>query len=366
MRVDQMSVRLALFVGITLGEGHALARLDFVPGSRYTSGRQAAMGDAALSVGEDPATGLFYNPASLGKIRKTSVEPLNFTAYANSPVVERATLKSLSATSLSAVAPTLASHPGEFSGAGGALLPSFGFPGFALGILMQSEMTGKANGDGTLTYRSQYQFVPTVGTGFSLLRGMLRMGYSFQWVNQASGTATVATTADPLGFNQGLAQGSGLSHTAGLALTIPMRFLPSLNFVARNIMGTPYRSYSAYSFTNSPSGVPATEPMTFDASFSVHPLLGKGVGMELVAVNRDMTARSGGTLMGRMAFGTEISFRDRVFLRGGWGGGYLSAGLGLKRSGAEFSLAWYAEEVGTHTLDVLDRRYLLQYQLRAF
>src|SRR5690242_14671582 len=61
----------------------AYAREDLIPGSRYTSGRAAAMGDAYIPLADDVASGLFYNPANLAKVLKTQFEPFNASFYSN-------------------------------------------------------------------------------------------------------------------------------------------------------------------------------------------------------------------------------------------------------------------------------------------
>ena len=113
-------------------------------------------------------------------------------------------------------------------------------------------------------------------------------------------------------------------------------------------------------------GVPDTETMTVDASFSMQPRLGSGVTLNLVVEDRDATNRTGVSFMGHFGLGAEIGFHDRVFLRAGWAGGYISGGLGLKRPGAEMSLTYYSEEIGPGYLAKSDPRYLLQYTLRTF
>src|SRR5256885_561612 len=70
-----------LALGWVLGEGSAHARQDLIPGSRYTSGRAAALGDAFLPLGEDGAAALFYNPAAIGKLKGPTIEPLNLSIY---------------------------------------------------------------------------------------------------------------------------------------------------------------------------------------------------------------------------------------------------------------------------------------------
>lgn len=355
---------LALVAGLA---APAQARQDIVPGSRYTSARAAALGDAFLPLGDDGASAIFYNPADVGKVKQIQVEPLNLGFYANSNYLGQFSLANptfYKVTSLSAYLPTLQANPGSPIGIGASLVPNVAVRGFAFGVLAQSQVYAQVNPDGTVRYRSLYQLVPGVATGVRLAGGIVRLGYSLQWVNQASGTQENVSAASELGYNQNLAQGSAFSHNFGLALTLPLRLLPSFNVVARNVLGARYTSRSIYSFTPTPSGVPADEPMTIDASFSIQPKMGAGAYFNLILVDRDATNVSGVSLMGRLALGIEFSFRDAFFLRGGWGSGYPNAGLGLKRQGGEFSLSWCSEEVGVSYQSVRDTRFMMQYQVR--
>ena len=79
---------------------------------------------------------------------------------------------------------TLQSHPGSLAGAGSSLMTSFGLYGFSIGILYQNENYAGYNDDDTVYYKSFSQFIPAVGTGFRFFDGMIRVGYSLQWVNQ--------------------------------------------------------------------------------------------------------------------------------------------------------------------------------------
>jgi hypothetical protein len=239
-------------------------------------------------------------------------------------------------------------------------------PGFGFGILMLSQLAAQVNSSGSLTYRSLYQFVPAMGFGVRLLDGVLRIGYSLLWVNEATGTQTVAVS-NSIGWNQNLYQGSGLSNNIGIALVAPIRTLPALNFVVRNLFGTSYSaSMMPFPLALSSLGTPATDPMSFDASLSFQPRIGNGAILNLVVEDRDITNNSGMAFIGHWALGGEIDFRNRIFLRGGWGSGYPSAGLGLKSPGMELSLAWFTEEIGTSYLSQGDTRYMLQYKLKIY
>ena len=81
---------------------------------------------------------------------------------------------------------------------------------------------------------------------------------------------------------------------------------------------------------------------------------------------KDMTARTGASIFGRLCGGMEVSLRDFLILRGGWGQGYPSAGIGFKMKKGEFGFAWYSEEIGDTYHGQRDVRYMFQFQMRAF
>jgi len=343
-----------------------LAREDIVPGARYTSGRAAALGDAFLPLADDGASALFYNPAGLARIRNPQIEPLNFSVFFNNQYTGMFGLNFYNMPSLSGFLPTLEKNPGKLAGAGFSLLPTAYMRGFSFGVLLQSHVMGVAHTNGSVEYRSNYQFIPTAGAGFKLAGGIVRIGYSVQWVNQASGHITIPRETTPMGYNQGLASGSGLSHNLGFALTLPIAYLPSLNLVARNVLGLHFGEFTALPLARNKSGTPADEPTSYDAAFGIVSKVGAGTYFNLIAEYRDLTDTSGVSLFGRLAGGIELSLRDAFFLRGGWSGGYPSAGIGLRRKGGEFSVSWFSEEIGSGYHSLRDQRYMLHYQIRAF
>ena len=354
------------FYTISMCLGHALwARMDLIPGSRFTSARGAAMGDALLPIGDDPATGLFYNPADLARIRKPMLEAFNLALFGNMGYISNLTTSNFfSIVSLPAYAPTLQAHPGVFSGMGGHYMLSFGFSGLGFGLLAQSQFGAQSDAAGVLSYRSLYQVIPAVGYGFRLFQGVCRIGYSLQWVNQALGSVTNAASGAT--YTQGLNQGSGFSHTIGAAIVLPMVMLPTFDVVLRNAFGTTYSARTLIPISSASVGVPANEAMSVDGSFSIQPRMGQGAALNLVLVDRDMTNISGTPLYQHLAFGAELIIKGRLYLRGGVRSTYPSAGLALRSKGAEMSLTWYTEELGTPTTAQPDSRLMFQYQIRNF
>lgn len=347
------------------------ARLDLVPGSRYTTVRAATLGDAFLPLAEDGATGLFYNPAGLAKTRVSHFDPFDVTIYGNDQYLNLFGIKSISTfykvTSLQSFLPLLQQNAPKYISVGSGLSTAFSTRIVTFGILGQTQLGSQVNQDGTIHYRSLYQIIPALGSGIRLASGIVRIGYSLQWVNQASGTFNgVSASSSPLGYNQNISQGAAISHNFGFALSLPFQFLPSFNLVARNARGAKFSSFSLIPLARNSSDPPPDEAMSVDAALGIKPKIGLGAYSNILLQLRDVSNTSKVPLQGRISFGLEISFRDSFFLRGGWGGGYPNGGFGLRRKGSDFSLGWISEDVGSTYHGQRDIRYILQYQARAF
>lgn len=365
MRMRNSYFSLFLLVGLFAAMPNGLARQDLIPGSRYTSARGAALGDANLPYADDVMSGLFYNPAGLSKVNRFEITPVNVASYLNNDFFNLWNSNFYNAISLPAYVSRLKQTPGQFGGMGGQLGFGLGIPGVSIGFLLLSQVGAKSNGDGTVTWQSNYQLVPALGTGFKLGGGLLRVGYSLQWVNSAQGTVTAPDTG-PIGYDLGLARGSTFSHTLGLTLTVPMDFLPTFNLVVRNVLDSIYNPFSLLPVSQGSTTLPNTEVTTGDASFSFQMILGKGALGRFVLQTRDLSDRTHVTYMAHIAAGMEVDFNGKLQLRGGFGSGYPCAGIGIKRRGAQFDLSVYSEEIGSGYLSQKDTRYLLQYQMGNF
>ncbi len=322
------------------------------------------MGDAFLTIGEDGASSLFVNPAAMASGRGMSAEILNLSLEANQDFVGGADINSIKATSLPAYAPTL--PVGEYPSIGYSLIPNFSVGGFGFGMLLQSRISASAGG-GSVNYRSSYRFIPAFGFGARFAGGMFRLGYSLQFVNQAEGEVTgVPASASPLGYNQQLAQGSAMSHNIGVTLAIPIQYLPTVSVVARNVLGAKYSDFCMLPFARNSTGVPATEPMSVDAAFSLQQRFRGGGFLNWAVQLKDVTGQSGFSLVDRSALGVEANLYGRFALRAGYTLGDIQAGIGFKTSRADVNVSWHTEELGTTNNSIRDRRWLVQYVVKAF
>ncbi len=359
-----MEARWAFLFLLVLLVPSAYGDENIIPGSRYTSARGAAMGGAFLPLGDDGASGLFYNPADIAKNQGTHLDLFNLSLYGDAGYLNNFNITSgYKILSLSGYEPILAANPGQIMGIGGAFVPTYSMKGFAFGLMTQSQMWGVVNHDGTITYRSLYQLIPTVGTGLRLADGIVRIGYSLQWVNEAAGmvTGTSATS-----YTNGIAEGSTFSNNLGFALTLPVTYLPSFNLVARNLLGASYNSVCLIPVASNPSGPPPFEASSYDASLSIEPKISARSGFNIVVEYQDLTNVSNVTPIGHLATGIEFHWMHEVYLRAGYGTGYPSAGIGFAHNGSALDFAWYSMDVGATYHALQDTRYLLQYQARAF
>lgn len=339
---------------------------DRIPGSRYVSGRGAALGDAYIGLVDSVGDSLFYNPAGLGKVNGVTFEPINVQLQANDKLASSFGTDFYKFQSLDSYMEKLNTNQNTNPGGGYALLPAFGFRGFGVGALYQSRLMAETDGT-NVRYRTVYQFIPSAGFGLRLASGVLRIGYVLQWVNQASGDVTKAVTATPMGWSEGVSEGKGFSHNLGMALTLPYTFQPSINVVARNLGGLKLTGKPMIVSAKNASATPIPEEeMSIDASVGVVTKVAAGWSLATQLAYRDGMNSSNTQMIEHIAAGLEFTAFDRFFLRAGFGSGYPSAGLGIRTSRAEVNFAWFSEDLGDGTVQVRDMRYLFQFMFRAF
>jgi hypothetical protein len=342
------------------------SRSASIPNSRYDDARSAAMGDSTNALADSPIEALFANPAGIAKIRKPSVELLNVRFSGTQDYFANFGTSSAKVNSLSSYSSTLTKKAGSDQGIGYHLAPAIGFRGFAIGAVYSKDVSAYAQ-DGNIHYHARYQLIPAAGFGLRLASGVIRLGYSIQYVMKAQGDLSQSASTTPLGYNEGLKQGSALSHTAGFALTLPFQYLPSFTLVARNIMGTKYSTQSSYKMASNPStSAPATEKMSIDLGVLFQPKVGGGGVFNMTGEYKDLLGSSHASVLAKIATGIEFNFRETFYLRGGIGYGYPTAGLGLRTKKSEFSMAWTSDELGSSYRSEREIRTTFQYQTRVF
>jgi hypothetical protein len=357
------------FVLIFFQANSAIAsRGDRTPGSRYVTARGAAMGDSIFGQidPESVAESLFYNPAGFSLIENKVIQPLHFQWQGNTPTFSNAGLDFYNVGNLERFKDTLISNPNSYMGGSASIFPNFGARGFGFGVLAQGRVGAISDGVGNINYLSKYEFIPTFGIGWKIASGVIRLGYTLQYVSTATGDLTIPDTQSPLGYNQNLKQGAGLSHNFGFLLTLPWKYTPWFTFVARNIGGLNYNQAALYSFTSNSTGAPDNEPFSLDVALGWVNRLGNDYLVSWNFALRDATDSQNTARLARLAFGTEITFPDRIFVRFGVASFYPSLGIGVKTKRSELGISWYSEEMGSGLRSEKDTRILFNYALKLF
>ncbi len=340
--------------------------MDRVPHSRFPSVRGAGMGDSILGFVDDTQGALFYNPSAFGKLRDFKFEPINVRAAGNSDVTSALGPDSLKYASSSKYVDYLSENPGKTPSSEFSVFPSFRLPYFGMGVLYQNENRSTADSSG-INYRSRSLFIPTVGTGFRLASGVLRFGYSLQWVSLAQSTGTVVHTASAATrSNEKITEGSGYSHNGAMTVTLPFHYQPSFQLVARNIGGLNYSGKPIFVSAAGATSAPAKEHLSLDVGTSWFAKFSASSEMKFSIVYRDFTDSSSTARWGHFAFGTEFGLGDLFFFRAGYASAYPTGGFGLKTKHVALDFAWSSDEIGAGLRSSRDNKLSLQLRIHAF
>jgi hypothetical protein len=324
------------------------------------------MGGVLIEQADDAASSLFYNPAGIGKIRGFQFEPLNVQLQLDDGFVGALGTDSIKFPTFADYKASISANPGAYQGASLGVIPTIAFRGFALGVLYHQSAAGILEDDGTFTVRGHRELVPAAGFAFRLASGIVRVGYSVQYISKTEGEESGIDSASTRDWHEGFAEGAGLSHNAGVALTLPWNYSPSLNLVARNIGGLKFTGSPLMALATDSSGTPLDVPATYDLAYGMHFKLGGGGAIHVATEYRDITSASGAALLSRLALGLEVDIAAKLLLRGGVGAGRPSFGAGIRGKMSEWSLTRYTEDWGPGFLESGDSRWVLEFKARLF
>ncbi len=340
----------------------SIAYGDKVNNEWYSPLRTLTMGNAGIALNDDPDTSMFFNPAGLARIRKTSVEILN-------PLIEVGTgdfnlvhghLTNLSKNaSLSQIQPQLSEHSGQASSLGYSIYPNFQAQNFAFGIVNSGSGASYMDANSTLHYQSRYLIVPTLGMSAGLLSGLLKIGVAVRGV-QLTQNDKSTTTFTNIGYLTSPGQGFGLGFDAGAQLIFPSAGLPTFGIVARNIGGVSFGS-SVVSLSSSSVGGPSLVRASYDGGFAWQSR-DRSNRFTFDADYRDILNSTSTPTLRHVNTGAEMELSKIFYLRAGFGRGYWTAGFGLHGKNGSIELGSYAEELsdsGYHVQE--DRRVAIQF-----
>jgi len=141
--------------------------------------------------------------------------------------------------------------------------------------------------------------------------------------------------------------------TLGTKLTIPVAFLPTFGVVLRNATNNDWEQIGA-------GGEPDKIPQTIDGAFSITPQIAPITRLHIEVNYKDIGDRYDTSSSRRVGFGAELDFNRRIFIRGGYGDGWGSGGIGVRNKSFIFDLTTYAvDRDSTGFRKQEDRRFVL-------
>jgi hypothetical protein len=346
--------------------------------------RSLGMGGVSAAVVNDE-TALIANPAALGKLRNYFVTVFDPEVDLGADTQRIIDADILAFKDPQATLDAAKLFPGRKFHQRAQIFPSFVVTNFGMGFYGRYATDAQVDATGATyqyDYREDLAFV--FGFNFRIFDGRIKLGVNARATNRIeSHRSDIPVAATGLDFEaiQGAEtlarEGFGVATDAGLILTGPWKFLPTLAFVYKDIGTTSYTLNDGMFLTT--TNRPERTPATLDAGIGIFPILGKNTRFSFSAEYMDVLdalepaeLEESDEVMRRIHYGFEFNFYDTFFLRGGMNQGYWTAGVEISMFNTQLQLASYGEEVGdvvpagsalTYT-KVEDRRYVAKFAYR--
>jgi hypothetical protein len=358
-----LTVVLSILFGLQAG---AVIRFeDAVFPELVTSSRALAMGNAYISKSDD-AWSVFYNPAGLGSIRRTSFHLLNVHAETNKGYSDIAfggqNDNSYRENTTNGYDPEeqrklLLNARDRIFHNRVNFFPNFTTRFFSFGYMYSNQTKATmASGDSALfEYSQRKDSGPIAALNMSMWGGVMKLGVSALYLTRRQAEVEYDKDESFTLRDGDYREGSMLLVTAGTRLTMPVSGLPTVSAVIRNTGNQ--RFADDFGGEKEPDKI----QQTIDLGFSITPLLGKVSRMHLEVNLKDVKRKYDDIdASRRIAAGVEFDVKRTFFLRFGYGDGWGSGGIGLNIKRFRMDLTTYAVDTTSNEFrGAEDRRYAI-------
>ncbi len=344
------SIKFVLISGFLLGlSSPALAELDFEDAAFpefVTSARALAMGNAYICKADD-AWSAFYNPAGLGTVRKPQFHLFNMHLEASNTYMKAVgdgpmtDLPGNISDSFDAqdMRESLVGSEGKLSHMRANFFPNFTLRGMTLGYLFSQRnraIIEKPVGTGDYEIAERRDHGPVFALNLPLFGGIVKVGASAVYLFRRELFKTFGSS-DPAVIDESVdyKSASSLQLTAGTRITLPYALLPTFSAVLRNATSSKWESIED-------GGEPNKIHQTMDLGFSITPQIGKATRVHMEVNWKDIHNQYDTAAQRRIGAGVELDFNRRIFIRGGYGDGWGSGGLGVRSRTFIMDLTTYA------------------------
>lgn len=330
------------------------------------SGRALAMGNAFIAKVDDPSS-VFYNPAGLGTIRKTTFHLSNFHAETNKGWMQATTggkAGDVPSTfpkgfSLDGTREVLLQNRKRIAHSRFHLMPNMTTRYFSIGYLYSKQTRAYMDeGDSALfEYAKRTDSGPFWALNLSLFGGIMKFGITGLWLqrDEAFGDVDKDTTINLQ--KQDYKSGKSWQFVSGFKFTLPIVWLPTVALKMNNTFA------NDFSTAQGSAGPPEEIKQSIDAGFSLTPQIGRVMRVHMELNFKDCTDEHSDVSTGRkITAGIELDIKRTVFLRFGYGDGFGSAGIGFMTQKLQFDLTTYAVDTTTSAFrGEEDRRFSITF-----
>lgn len=331
---------------------------------QYRGVRALGMGGATSAVVNDESA-LLNNPAGLGKLRNgylTLIDPEIEISSSMGETLGRFQVGGLASLTGSADLSQEMRNTNKNMYSRYSIFPSLVVKNFGIGILMNNlvSTTGRDNGATVDTlYRNDLAFF--VGYNFNFWEGRIKLGFNLKAINRADIDGTYDPLVDSITPASLAREGRGFGADVGLLLAAPVRWIPTLAIVGKNVGGL---QFSQAGFSNTALR-PDNLPQSFDVGVALFPIVDNNTRYTLAFDFHDVTdAYQTLDTQKRLHAGIEANFSDILFVRAGYNQRSPTVGFEFATGSSQFQYAYYGEEVGTVSAPATSIRHVFKFAWR--
>lgn len=330
----------------------------------YNGVRALGMGGAGVAVVNDE-TALLINPAGLGRLRDYFITIIDPEGAVSAETEEIAGVDILDVTDPQEALTMGNANLDRHLHARAQIFPSIVVPNFGFGLYGHTEVNSEVVSETNLfKYHYTKDWAGVFGFNFRLFNGIIKLGANARVTNRTVVRRDdLPTTSTDLKLKDLAQEGLGVGSDVGLMLAAPIRWLPTLAAVYRDVGRTSYKMRDGMFMTTTEK--PESTDESVDVGLAIHPILGKRARATWTVEYRDvLTYGDEEKHIRRIHGGVELNFADAFFLRAGMNQAFWTAGLELSMMNYQFQAASYGEDIGTPDEPREDRRYVVKFAFR--
>jgi hypothetical protein len=234
---------------------------------------------------------------------------------------------------------SLADNQGELAHSRINLFPNITVRGMTLGYMFSQRNRAIINDDTANMFEinERRDQGPVFALNLPLFGGVFKVGASAVYLIRRELEEDYGPTDTINIQDSDYKKGNSLQVTVGGRLTLPVALIPTFSAVVRNTGNAKF----AGADETGPDKMERIRPTT-DVGFSITPQIGKMSRLHLEVNLKDVNDSYNTDFKRRTAFGTEIDFNRRLFIRGGYGDGWGSGGIGVRGRTFALDLTTYA------------------------